>query len=240
MIEPIDKKSNKKISKIENDKRFTKYSRLCLREFEYNIINTKRYFIQINKFSIFLLKLFIYIILFPRYLSLNNTLKLRKMTSIQKITYTFFNLGYLNYISMDSQIMPKSFFVNDGEIQVDSNPITYPPRSYYYVHNKTRNITLTFEFNEESQSSVSFKSLFENMRHILLVDFSEFNYRVYDMENMFNYCTCLENIDLSSFNTENVKNMKYMFGHCESLTNLNLSSFNTKKVKNINFMFGNC
>ena len=236
MIEPIDKKSNKKISKIENDKRFTKYSRLCLREFEYNIINTKRYFIQINKFSIFLLKLFIYIILFPRYLSLNNTLKLRKMTSIQKITYTFFNLGYLNYISMDSQIMPKSFFVNDGEIQVDSNPITYPPRSYKYVHNKTRNITLTFEFNEESQSSVSFKSLFENMQHILIVDFSEFNYKINDMENMFKDCINLHHVDFGSLDTSFVTNMARMF-YKTNLKYLDLSIFTTSEVTNMNEMF---
>ena len=42
MIVPKDKKSNKKISKIEKDKSFTKYNRPCPREFEYNIKYTKR------------------------------------------------------------------------------------------------------------------------------------------------------------------------------------------------------
>ena len=223
MIEPIDKKSNKKISKIENNESFS------------YIKSTKKIFTKINKFSNYLLKLFIYIILFQRYFSKNNSLNLRKMTSIQKITYTFFNIGYLNYISSDSQIAPKSLFVNNGTIEANSI-LNFPPRSYYYLHNKTRNITLMFEFNEETESSVSFKSLFENMNHMLIVDFSEFNYRVNDMENMFKNCINLYHVDFGNMDTSSVTNMARMF-YKTNMKYLDLSIFNTTEVTNMNEMF---
>ena len=49
------------------------------------------------------------------------------------------------------------------------------------------------------------------------------------MSYMFFECSSLTNIDLSSFNTQNVKNMSNMFYDCDSLTNINLSNFNIPK-----------
>ena len=63
---------------------------------------------------------------------------------------------------------------------------------------------------------------------------------VTDMSDMFNGCSGLENLDLSSFNTAEVKDMSYMFGDCRGLENLDLSSFNTAKVENISCMFSYC
>ena len=40
----------------------------------------------------------------------------------------------------------------------------------------------------------------------------------------------LTNINLSNFNTNNVKDMSFMFYECSSLTNINLSNFNTINV----------
>jgi len=54
---------------------------------------------------------------------------------------------------------------------------------------------------------------------------------------MFCYCSSLTYLDLSNFNTNNVKDMSYMFCYCSSLTSLNLSNFNTNNVKNMNSMF---
>ena len=44
---------------------------------------------------------------------------------------------------------------------------------------------------------------------------------------MFTFCKKLSELDLSSFNTNNVINMDRIFYHCENLSKLNLSSFNT-------------
>ena len=60
------------------------------------------------------------------------------------------------------------------------------------------------------------------------------------MERMFSGCIALSNLDLSSFNTENVKNMKYMFFRCNSLKDLNISNFNAKNVIDMKDMFSGC
>ena len=57
---------------------------------------------------------------------------------------------------------------------------------------------------------------------------------------MFFKCYNLKEIDLSSFNTSNVKNMSYMFYYCKNLKEINLSSFNTSNVENMSYMFDRC
>ncbi len=43
---------------------------------------------------------------------------------------------------------------------------------------------------------------------------------------MFFKCSSLTSLNLSNFNTDNVKYMRYMFSGCSSLTSLNLFNFN--------------
>jgi len=50
----------------------------------------------------------------------------------------------------------------------------------------------------------------------------------------------LINLNLSNFNTQNVKEMWSMFKECSSLNNLNLSNFDTKNVFNMHHMFEGC
>ena len=57
---------------------------------------------------------------------------------------------------------------------------------------------------------------------------------------MFSYCSSLTNIDISNFNTNNVKDMRSMFSGCSSLTNINLSNFNTNNIKDMSCMFFRC
>ena len=57
---------------------------------------------------------------------------------------------------------------------------------------------------------------------------------------LFQYCTGLTRLDLSSFNVSNVTNMSWMFHKCSLLTDLNLSSFNTKSAVEISGMFSSC
>ena len=58
--------------------------------------------------------------------------------------------------------------------------------------------------------------------------------------DMFNSCSNLTSLDLSSFNTSNVTGMGYMFNFCSNLTSLDLSSFNTSNVTYMGSMFYNC
>ena len=57
---------------------------------------------------------------------------------------------------------------------------------------------------------------------------------------MFYECICLENLDLSKFDTKKVTNMRNMFYNCQKLKNLDLSSFETAMVTNMESMFYNC
>lgn len=58
-----------------------------------------------------------------------------------------------------------------------------------------------------------------------------------NMSGMFSDCYALTYIDLSKFNTSNVDVMFAMFRNCYSLTNLDVSKFNTSKVSTISEMF---
>ena len=58
-----------------------------------------------------------------------------------------------------------------------------------------------------------------------------------NMGGMFSNCYSLTYIDLSKFNTSNVDGMGGMFSNCYSLTNLDVSKFNTSKVASISEMF---
>ena len=53
-------------------------------------------------------------------------------------------------------------------------------------------------------------------------------------------CSSLKEINLSSFNTNQVTNMSYMFYRCYSLKEINLSSFNTNQVIKMSDMFSGC
>ena len=57
---------------------------------------------------------------------------------------------------------------------------------------------------------------------------------------MFEGCSKLMVLDLSSLDTDNVTDMSWMFEGCSSLTNLDLSIFNTTNVTNMKAMFSRC
>ena len=57
---------------------------------------------------------------------------------------------------------------------------------------------------------------------------------------MFYGCDDIIEIDLSHFDTSNVKDMGYMFSGCTSLTSLDLSNFNTSSVIVMDEMFPGC
>ena len=57
---------------------------------------------------------------------------------------------------------------------------------------------------------------------------------------MFDGCSSLTSLDLSSFNTSNVTDMGEMFALCEKLTSLDLFGFNTSNVTDMGYMFVGC
>ena len=64
--------------------------------------------------------------------------------------------------------------------------------------------------------------------------------KVTSMEYMFDGCTSLTSLDLSSFDTSNVTNMNRFFESATSLTSLDLSNFDTSNVKGMYRLFYGC
>ena len=60
------------------------------------------------------------------------------------------------------------------------------------------------------------------------------------MCEMFYKCSSLKEINLSTFNTNNVINMGFMFFECSSLKEINLSNHNTNNITDLGFMFSKC
>jgi surface protein len=64
--------------------------------------------------------------------------------------------------------------------------------------------------------------------------------KVTTMWQMFQNCPMLTSLDLTGWNTSKVKNTANMFFNCSGLTELDLSSFNVKNVTNAVNMFNSC
>lgn len=60
------------------------------------------------------------------------------------------------------------------------------------------------------------------------------------MARMFYRCSSLTSLDLSNFNTYNVKDMGDMFNGCNSLASLDVHNFNTANVTTMTNMFCGC
>ena len=83
-----------------------------------------------------------------------------------------------------------------------------------------------------------FYGIFDGVRTLDLSGWDTSN--VKDMRNMFYGCNSLESIDLSGWDTSNVENMNWMFWNCAGLKSLDLSGWNTSKVDNMSGMFYSC
>ena len=86
------------------------------------------------------------------------------------------------------------------------------------------------------------KGLFKNYTEVNEIEFNNMldTACVINMEDMFNGCKSLSELDVSGFDTSSVTNMNGMFYVCESLLELNVSEWNTGNVTDMAFMFWGC
>ena len=80
---------------------------------------------------------------------------------------------------------------------------------------------------------------FKNVEDIINIENLDLSLAT-SISHMFDGCSSLKKLDLSTFNTKNVIDMSGMFNNCESLIELNISNFNTENVVNMNSMFCYC
>ena len=103
----------------------------------------------------------------------------------------------------------------------------------------------TIYYYNPSSTKISLGSdayyLFGNCSAITEIDMSGFDTsNVRSMSEMFYGCVALTKLDLSNFDTSNVRSMHAMFYNCSALTELDLSNFDTSKVTNMGNMFYGC
>ena len=110
--------------------------------------------------------------------------------------------------------------------------------TYYYKFPNEGNYKIKYVFTKLLNST---NSMFSNCNSLKSLDLSNFNTEnIKDMHCMFYNCNSLRSLDLSNFNTQNVTNMFSLFFGCNSLISLNLTNFNTQNVYNMKTMFYNC
>ena len=127
--------------------------------------------------------------------------------------------------------------LNESNVKLYINDEEYKFKKYFKpVKEGIYEIKLKLKIEMEDCSY-----MFSNCKNLISINLSSFNsQKVKNTFFMFSFCKSLKNIDLSYFNTENVTNMSYMFIDCEKIENIDLKSFNTKSVTNMSYMFTNC
>ena len=150
--------------------------------------------------------------------------------------------GNLNYIISNYSIKQNS---NETIINKESKI----REEFYEIYLNKKKIKFEYEFDKEENRIlllfhkllISTKNMFSGCSSLTSLNLSNFNTNnVKDMSCMFNECSSLISLNLHNFNTNNVKDMSYMFSWCSSLTSLNLENFNTNNVNNMSFMFFCC
>ena len=92
-----------------------------------------------------------------------------------------------------------------------------------------------------SSSLTSCSYMFSGCNKIIEIDLTDFDSsQIKKINNMFDGCTSLKSINFGSFQTSNVNDMLETFENCEQLETLDLSSFITTQVTDFHYMFAGC
>ncbi len=96
-------------------------------------------------------------------------------------------------------------------------------------------------FSGKIVADTSMEQMFNGCSILTTLDLSSFDTsNVVNMSRMFRSCSLLEELDVSSFNTSSVTNMSYMFDGCSSLKKLDLSNFDNSKASSFNYFLSGC
>ena len=84
--------------------------------------------------------------------------------------------------------------------------------------------------------------MFKDCFNLVTVKFVlKFTFAANSTQEMFRSCHSLTSLDVSNFDTQQVKDMSYMFYNCESLFSIpDISKWNTNNVIDMSNMFHNC
>ena len=133
----------------------------------------------------------------------------------------------------------------DEELQIEDSEIINSDENDYNDNENQKN-----EFDEPGINTIriiwnytitSTKSMFAKCDKIIYIDLSNFNTtQVKNMNKMFYGCSSLKSLNFDNFDTSNVTKMENMFSGCLSLISLNLSNFDTRNVVSMQGLFYRC
>ena len=116
-----------------------------------------------------------------------------------------------------------------------------PTKTYRWFQNCSKLTSIQGIGNLNTSAVTTMRSMFEGCSTLPVVDVSSFNTAaVTTMQYMFYGCKALTSLDLSSFNTGNVTTTQEMFNGCTNLQSLNLSGWTNTSLTNLNNMFRSC
>ena len=154
------------------------------------------------------------------------------------ITASWNNKDY-NF-SFDYMDMPWKNYIYDYKNVVFLDKI-YPTNIRNWFSTFTELETITNLNYLVTDNVTDMNSLFNNCTKVKELDLSSFNTsNVTDMSKMFYMCLSLESIDVTNFDTSKTTNMEQMFCGCKKIPEIDLSNFNTSNVSNMSSMFYNC
>jgi len=134
------------------------------------------------------------------------------------------------------------FVVNDNTEPIDNYNLLSTSNSYYPIYATYNNGNVRiFTEGDSIVFMPDCSNMFQNLRNVTSIKFGHCINTSYvtDMSGMFCTCWNLNSLDLSSFNTTNVKNMSNMFNGC-NVSSLDLSGFDTSNVTDMSSMFSGC
>ena len=120
---------------------------------------------------------------------------------------------------------------------------TYETNPGWYTDDTKDNVTrVVFDPSFADARPITTHGWFSGMKRLESIEGLEHlnTSEVTRMDNMFNGCEALTDLDLTSFNTAKVTSMENMFILCQGLQRIDLTSFNTAQVNNMEYMFYYC
>ena len=234
----------KKVIKL--DKIFKYYCFDCDQIFEDKENHQNHYFLNYEQLIKFFNNYVIFLFKSINKLEYLNNQIIQIFNSIFYISINYIEQGnYKYYLNLQNLIFPIIDILNNNNIDNKNGDFNYIISKY----SVERNLNKTIIISKQSEIKEEFCEIYSNKKKIKFEHKLEkeenkiillFHTLLISTKNMFSDCSSLTSLNLSHFNTINVKDMSHMFYKCSSLTSIILSNFNTNNVKDMSFMFCDC
>ena len=165
-----------------------------------------------------------------------------------KLTFYYLDkeLGDMMWDVSDTKNSEPGWYEYRSQIQTVSFASNFSkarPKSCNQWFMGCRNLTKIENLENLNTSEVTtMRRMFESCSSLKTIDVSSFaTDNVITMYGMFRGCSLIKSVNVKSFNTEKVTSMYRMFSGCENLTTIKgLQYLNTAAVKSMGYMFHGC